>query len=120
MSLVYTLIIIASVAALTSGAFFVNKRIKFLPLLKKILAIAILPVAFYRYLIEHEAVMWVRGLNMTLIPGYEIPFGDAISLTVISILLIWFSWAAMLTVIMNEFYKLPVLSNLVKLSLHTS
>ena len=114
MSLVYTLIIIVSVAALTSGAFFVNKRIKFLPLLKKILAIAILPVAFYRYLIEHEAVMWVRGLNMTLIPGYEIPFGDAISLTVISILLIWFSWAAMLTVIMNEFYKLPVLSNLVK------
>lgn len=114
MALTYSLIIIFAAAILTAGAYFANNKLSFLPLIRKIVAVAIVPVAFYRYLVEHEAVMWVRGLNMTLVPGYEIPFGDEMHLTVLAVLLIWFTWAALLTVIMNEFFKIDTLANIVK------
>ena len=113
MALTYTLIVIFAAAILTAGAYFARK-LSFMPALRKAWALIIVPIAFYRYLIEHEAVMWIRGLNMTLIPGYEIPFGDQLHLTIIAVLLIWFTWAALLTVIMNEFYKIDTLANIVK------
>ena len=114
MALTYALIIIFAAALLTTGACFANKRISIFPLVRKIIALAIVPISFYRYLVEHEAVMWIRGLNMTLIPGYEIPFGDDMHLTIIAVLLIWFTWAALLTVILNEFFNIDTLKNIVK------
>ncbi|MBQ8414230.1 MAG: YwaF family protein [Clostridia bacterium] len=114
MALTYSLIIFFAAAIITAGAYFANKKITFLPLLRKIIALGIVPIAFYRYLVEHEAVMWIRGLNMTLIPGYEIPFGDEVHLTIIAIFLIWFTWAALLSVILNEFFKIDTLANIVK------
>ena len=113
MALTYVLIVIFSAAILTAGAYFANK-LSFMPLIRRIVALVIVPIAFYRYLVKHEAVMWVRGLNMTLIPGYEIPFGDEMHLTIIAVLLIWFTWAALFTVIMNEFFKIDTLNNIVK------
>ena len=113
MALTYALIILFSAAAITAGLYFANGLPVF-PKIRKIIALAIVPISVYRYLVKHEAVMWIRGLNMTLIPGQEIPFGDEIHLTIISILLIWFTWAALLTIIMNEFYKIDTLSNIVK------
>lgn len=113
MTLLYTLIIIFSAAIITTGAYFA-KKIPIIPIIRKVVALAIVPIAFYRYLIEHEVVMWIRGLNMTLIPGYDIPFGDQFHLTIIAILLIWFTWAALLTVILNEFFKIDTLANIVK------
>ncbi len=114
MALTYSLIIFFAAAIITAGAYFANKKITFLPILRKIIALGIVPIAFYRYLVEHEAVMWIRGLNMTLIPGYEIPFGDEVHLTIIAIFLIWFTWAALLSVILNEFFKIDTLANIVK------
>ena len=114
MVLTYSLIIVFATALLTAGAYFANNKLRFLPFLRKACVGILVIVAFCRYMVEREAVYWIRGLNMTLIPGYEIPFGDEIHLTILSVLLIWFSWAAMFTIIMNEFYRFETLKNIVK------
>lgn len=114
MALTYVLIIIIAAALIAAGGYFAHNRLKVLPTVRKVVALAIVPIAFYRYLIEHEAVMWVRGLNMTLRPGFEVPFGDEVHLTLLAVLLIWFTWAALLLIIMNEFYKIDTVANMVK------
>ena len=114
MALTYSLIIIFATAILTAGAYFANNKLRFLPIIRKVAVAALAIVAFYRYQVEREAVYWVRGLNMTLLPGYEIPFGDEMHLTFIAVLLIWFTWAALFTIVMNEFYKFVTLNNIVK------
>lgn len=114
MALTYSLIIILATAILTAGAYFANNKLRFLPVIRKIAVAALCLVAFYRYMSEREAVYWVRGLNMTLLPGYEIPFGDQMHLTFIAVLLIWFTWAALFTIVMNEFYKFVTLNNIVR------
>ena len=114
MALTYSLIIIFATAILTAGAYFANNKLRCLPIIRKIAVAALAIIAFYRYQVEREAVYWVRGLNMTLLPGYEIPFGDEMFLTFIAVLLIWFTWAALFTIVMNEFYKFVTLNNIVK------
>ena len=114
MSLTYVLSIIFATALVTVGAYFVYNKPRASQIIRKIAVAILAVVAFYRYMVEEEAVFWIRGLNMTLQPGYEIPFGDDILLTVFAVILIWFSWAAMFTVVMNEFYKFETLKNIVK------
>ena len=114
MAFVYPLIIVFATALITAGLYFANNKISFIPILKKIAVVALAIVSFFRYSIDKEAIRLVGGLNMTLKPGYEIPFGDNILLTVLAILLIWFTWAAFLTIILNEFFKIDTLANIVK------
>ena len=114
MALTYSLTIILATAIFTAGAYFANNKLRFLPLIRKLAVAALAIVAFYRYQVAREAVYWVRGLNMTLLPGYEIPFGEEMHLTIIAVLLIWFTWAALFTIVMNEFFKFVTLNNIVK------
>ena len=114
MSITYSLIIVLATAILTLGSFFLIKKVGMLPLCRKLAVGALVVVAFYRYMVEREAVYWVRGLNMTLIPGYEIPFGEQLGLTMFAVILIWLSWVALFTVAMNEFFNFETLRNIVK------
>ena len=106
-------IIIATLLLVTSGHMLKNKCSKFV-LIKKAAVLIMGAVAFYRYMIDREAIYWIRGLNMTLLPGYEIPFGNDIPMTVLSAVLIWFTWAALLSIALNEFFEIPTLRNMVK------
>ena len=90
------------------GAYLMNKRQISLELSKKIAAGVLACIAFTRYMIEREAVFGVRGLNMFS------PFGDNIFLTVLGILLIWFSFSAMLNILLSVFYKYDTLKNLTR------
>lgn len=114
MSLNYVLSILIATALITVGGYFFGPKIRCFQIIRKVITGILCLVAFYRYMIAEEAVFFIRGLNMTLKPGYEIPFGDNIGLTVFAVLLIWFSWAAMFTVVMNEFFKYEALKNIVK------
>ena len=113
MVLIYTLIILFLAAAATVGLWYAGK-LSYAEKLRRIVALAIVPIAVYAYLIKAVALKWVRGLNMTLIPGYELPFGDNALLTLFSLILVWFTWAAMLTILMNEFFKSETISNIVR------
>lgn len=114
MALTYSLIIIFAAAILSVGACFANNRLRFLPLLRKAAVVILFIVASYRYLVEQEALSWVAGLNMTLRPGFSVPFGDNTVLTAFVILLVWFTYAAMFTIAFNEIYDFKTLKNIVK------
>ena len=114
MALAYSLIVFVAAALLTVGAYFADGKIKFMPLIRKVGVGLLSIITFFSYMIDPEAIRSIRGLNMTLIPGYEIPFGDNIGLTIVAVLLVWFTWAAFLSIIMNEFYKIDTLANIVK------
>lgn len=94
-------------AALIIGAMvFMNYKKIPLKLLRRILAVLIVPICFYRYMIEREAVFGVRGLNM-----YS-PFGGNIPQTVFSILLIWFTFSALFSTLLDAFFEYKTLRNL--------
>ena len=114
MALTYTLIVIFSVAILTTAACLAHKKISFLNIIRKIAVVALSCVAFYRYQVAREAINWVAGLNMTLLPGVKVPFGDNTLATTFAVLLVWFNWAALFTIIFNELYKFDALKNIVK------
>ena len=114
MSLIYSLIIILTTAILTLGSYFVIKKVGLLPIGRKLAVGALVVVAFYRYMVEREALYWVRGLNMTLVPGYEIPFGENLGLTFFAVILVWLSWVALFTIAINEFFEFETLRNIVK------
>ena len=113
MALIYAITVVILATGGTLGLCY-SSKLSYATTLRRVVALAVLPIAFYTYLEKYVALMWVRGLNMTLIPGYEIPFGDDIPLTILSLILVWFTWAAMLTILLNEFYRIDTLANIVK------
>ena len=113
MALTYVLITLLS-AIIMSVILYSHNKLKVFPFISKVMVAGLAGVAFYRYMVEDEAVFWIRGLNMTLRPEYEIPFGDNVGQTLLAVLLIWFTWAAFLSIIINEFYNFRALKNIVK------
>ncbi len=111
-TLMINIICITSAILLAVGlsvvAFLMNRRSISLSLPKQILATILACLVFTRYMIEREAVYNVRGLNMFS------PFGDEIFLTVLGIILIWFSFSATLNIVLGVFYKFDTLKNLVR------
>ena len=109
MSLALSLVIIFATALLLTGASMAaqRKRVK-LDLTRKIVAGVLAIVALVRYMLKEEAFksMNTQGLNMWS------PFGNDILSTVISALLIWFSFAAIFTVIMDAFIEARVLRHI--------
>ena len=114
MALTYTLIVIFSAAILTAGACLAHNKLSFLHIIRKIGVAVLSCVAFYRYQVAREAINWVAGLNMTLLPGVKVPFGDDTLATAFAVLLVWFSWTALFTIAFNEIYKFDALKNIVK------
>ena len=109
MNYITSLIVILAMTAVLGVLSYVAKikSIK-LTLPRKIVAIILTAVAFIRYMIAEEKFMEMstQGLNM-----YS-PFGDDTLGTIVSMLLIWFTYSALLTVIMDTFFEARLLRNM--------
>ena len=77
-------------------------------LTRKILAGALCIVAFVRYMWDNEAIRNIRGLDM-----YS-PFGDDIAKTIIALFLIWFSYTALFSIVMDQFFDFKALKNIAR------
>ena len=104
MEVIYVLSSVVLAALLTGGFILINKLGKCERTLRTVFIAVLGAVAFYRYLVEREALNWVAGLNMTLSPGTPVPFGDNTFLTALSTVLIWFTFAAFFIIAFNEIY----------------
>ncbi len=102
----YLLGILIAVTALIALSRFIDK--KTFSVIRKISAITLAVAAFFRCMIEHEAIFDVRGLNM-----YS-PFGEDIPRTVVSIFLVWFTYSALLSIVLDQFFDFPNLKNLTR------
>lgn len=108
MSLYYVLIPLMSIL-LGVGLFFALK--KFLnkkELVLKIISLIVFGVMLVRYLIGEPNIATVRGLNM-----YS-PFGEDMFSTIIGLLLPWFTYAVVMIVTLNSFFKINNLKNILK------
>ncbi len=98
--------IILAVVLFTVASHFVNG--KAFSVVRKSAALILGAFAFFRCMIEHEAIFDVRGLNM-----YS-PFGEDIPRTVLSIILVWFTYSALLSIALDQFFDFPTLKNITR------
>lgn len=115
MEVIYTLSSVI-LAALLVGAFLLAGKMKKVEtILRRLLLVVLAGVTFYRYLVEREALTWVAGLNMTLVSGVPVPFGDNTFATAMSAVLIWLTFAAFFIIAFNEIYEYDNFKNAQKL-----
>ena len=104
----YLLILLISTLGFVGLKFIDKKFNNKKSLILKIGAVVTIAAMIIAYMTGEVAVSEVRGLNM-----YS-PFGDNIFKTAISIILIWFTYAVTLAVVMNQFYKFRNIDNVIK------
>ena len=93
------------VAALTVAVLFFLKRAGInIDKVYKPLALALIFVAFFRYLYEQPAVYDVRGLSSLMSPFNTEELARPF-LTALAVIAVWFSYAALLTVAVSEFFE---------------
>ena len=108
MEFIYIISAVA-IAALLSGVFYLlSRKGKKLILPIKTASVVLIFAAFLRYMWEHEAIYFVRGLNINS------PFGGNMPQTVFAIILVWFTYAALLAVVMSCFYSYPTLKHITR------
>ena len=95
-------------AATLGGMYLFHKRGRLLSFYKKGIALFLGALLFWLQLYREAAVYNVRGVDM-----YS-PFGDHMLQTVTALLLIWFTYAAVLIVIMSAFFDYKTLHNLAR------
>ena len=97
------------VAALITGALCLLKNKKaFLGITRKVLAGGLVVVTLTRYLWDREAIHDIQGLNM-----YS-PFGEDAASTILAIFLVWFSFVAILSTLLDQMFEFKTLRNIVK------
>ena len=112
-----SVLLIFGLIAIFAGLAFIFKNKKYnSPLVRKILGIVLAAVAFVRYMYATEAnrgtiavdgnYHFLQGLNMFS------PFGDDVLSTIISLLLTWFSFAALLAIVLDQFFEYKTLRHL--------
>ena len=115
-----SILLILGFIAVFTGLGFLSKYLKFRSsLVRKIVALLLSAVAFYRYMVENEAnrgtiavdgnYHYLQGLNMFS------PFGADVLSTVISLILTWFSFAALLSIVLDQFFEYKTLRHLTNL-----
>ena len=103
-----------------TGLGFLSKYLKFRSsIVRKVIALGLAAVAFMRYMIENEAnrgtiaidgnYHYLQGLNMFS------PFGADTLSTIISLLLTWFTFTALLSIVLDQFYEFKTLRHLTNL-----
>ena len=109
MNYITSLITILAIAVVLGALSFLAK-IKSLKLdiPRKIVAIALTGVAFVRYMIAEEKFMELKTQGLDI----NSPFGDNVVGTIVSMLLIWFTYSALLTIVMDSFYEARLLRNM--------
>ncbi len=83
---------------------FSNKK----ELILKVISVILFVVMLIRYLIGEPNIASVRGLNM-----YS-PFGADMISTIIGLILPWFTYATIMVVVLNSFFKINNLKNMLK------
>ena len=109
MTYITSLITILAIAVVLCAISYVAKIKSWnLNIPRKGVAIALTAVTFVRYMIAKEEflVLGTRGLDI------HSPFGDDILGTIVSMLLIWFTYSAILTVVMDSFFEARLLRNM--------
>ena len=102
------------IALIVLGGLFLLKHFKInMALAMKSLAVLLFSVSFFRYLYKLPAVYHVQGLDSPLSPfnAETINVGQ----TALGIILLWFSYAAILTTVMSAFYHYKTLRRVVNL-----
>ena len=95
-------------AATLGGMYLLHKRGRLLSFYKQGLALFLGALLFWIQLYREAAVYNVRGADM-----YS-PFGDHVLQTITALLLIWFTYAAVLIAIMSTFFDYKTLRNLAR------
>ena len=75
---------------------------------RKVTAGVLAAIVFVRYMLDEEAfkAMKTQGLNMWS------PFGDNIPATILSVVLIWFTFSALLSIVMDAFFEARVVRHM--------
>ena len=113
MNLIYTFSAIVLAALLFGGGYLLRNNARALTIAKRVAALVLTGVAFYRYMIEHEAVYYIHGLytDINVIPH---PFDANLPLTVFAVILMWFAYASLFAVVMDQFFEYPTLRNITR------
>ncbi len=108
MVFVYVFAIIFGALALTLLSGFAFGRIS--PILSKASALILGVVAFFRCMLEHEALFDVIGRDLNT------PFDGSLRAlhTVFALLLVWFTYAALLTIVLDQFFDFKTLKNITR------
>lgn len=106
--LIYIAATILGAAALMFSIEILKKCGKFSHHLTKGMALLLVAVAFFIHLFKEVAIYDVRGLNMFS------PFGDNIPQTVLAVVLVWLTHAAIWFAVFSTFFPFKVLKNLTK------
>ena len=109
MNFTLSIVVITATALLllAAQAFAKKKNIK-MNVPRKAVAGILAVIAFVRYMIEDEAfkLMKTQGLNIWS------PFGDDIVSTILSAVLIWFTFSALLSIVMDAFIEARVVRHM--------
>ena len=109
MNLTLSLVIIWAIALVLLGAnaLACAKNLK-MDIPRKVVASALAAVTFVRYMLKEEAFksMKTQGLNMWS------PFGDDIASTVLSVILIWFTFSALLSIVFDAIVEAKVVRHM--------
>ena len=106
--LYYVLIFLMSIGGSVGLYFLLKKCNNKRDLILKIVSVTLFVIAVTRYIYGDSAIDTVRGLNM-----YS-PFGSKVGFTIIGLLLVWFSYASILLITLNSFFKIKNVQNLIK------
>ena len=97
-----------AVSVLLAGGLYVAQKKGHFPVWNKALALVLAGVFFFAHLYQEVAVYDVRALDM-----YS-PFGANMLQTAVAILLVWFTYAAILCAIFSAFFPYRTLHNITK------
>lgn len=114
MDLIYIFSAVAIAALLFGVGFLLRNKPKALKIFKRVTALVLTGVAFYRYMIEHEAIyhLWGFVVDLNVIPH---PFGeDNVPTTALAIIIVWFTYAGLFAVVMDQFFDFPTLKNITR------
>ena len=109
--LISTSAVVLLFGLLSSGAFLLKRKGVTLSKITKPAALVLALLTFVRYIYDRSALYYIKGLDSELSP-FNTPEPRA-WLTCFALLLLWFSYAAMLTTVFNEFFNYKTLKNIV-------
>ena len=97
-------------ALLVLGGFILNKNKISLNVPLKVLALTMAALYALQYCYDHVAVYYIKGLNSPDSPFFADGAGHLE--TALAVILIWFSYAAIMTVLVNEFFDNVILKKI--------
>ena len=116
MGIIYTLSSIALAALLVGGFWLINRAGKNDTVMRRIIAVVLAATTFVRYMYETEANRGTIGPdgNYHFLQGVNMfsPFGGDVVSTIISLLLTWFTFAALLSIVLGQFFEYKTLRHL--------